>query len=113
MKRIKVSFETPVVEIEGNQYRCSISMMELRADVADFMHKIYSAHVDNSDEIRTAIECGCNLVDKALGDSTMLHVSNGNPISLPYVLKLVNAIMDAVNTAYAQYVKNNYAGVHR
>lgn len=113
MKRVNVSFEMPVVEFEGDKYRCMISMMELRAAVAEFMQKIYSAHADNADEIRAAIECGCALVDKALGDGAMLCIAGGKPVSLPYVMKIVNTIMDAVNSAYAKYVKTNYAGVHR
>lgn len=113
MKRVNVSFEMPVVEIDGHKYRCMISMMELRAAVAEFMQKIYSAHADNANEIRAAIECGCDLVDDALGNRAMFNIAAGKPISLPYVMKIVNTIMDAANGAYTQYVKENYSGVRR
>lgn len=113
MKRVNVSFEMPSVEIDGNKYRCMISMMELRAAVAEFMQKICNAHADNTDEIRAAIECGCDLVDNALGNKAMFSIAGGKLVSLPYVMKIVNTIMDTVNGAYARYVKDNYAGVRR
>lgn len=113
MKRVNVSFEMPVVEIEGKKYRCMLSMMELRAAVAEFMQKIYSTHADNANEIRAAIECGCDLVDNALGEKTVFCIADGKPISLPRIMKIVNTIMETVNNAYTQYVKDNYTGVRR
>ena len=101
-KTIEICYEIPVVDIQGREYQIGFSGLDLYAHVKDYIPEVLNLNVNDTDAVRAAIEKGCSIVDKALGDGAMVEISAGQPGSLPGVLKIVNTIMEAVNAQFAQ-----------
>lgn len=110
MKSVIVRFDAPTAEINGAKYEIIVSPMELHARCRGYMQRVAGMNAEDENSIRDTIAAGCELVDEALGAGMMAKIAAGKPVSLPGVLKILNAILDATNGAYRDYVRRNYGG---
>lgn len=110
MKGVIVRFEAPKASINGAEYEIIVSPMELHAKVRGYFGRLAAMNARDENSIRETIAAGCDLVDEALGAGMMARIAAGKPISLPAVLQVLNAILDATNGAYRDYVRRNYGG---
>lgn len=113
MKGVIVKFETPQVTVNGRTFDCLISPMELHAKCRGYMAQMMQINPGDEDQVRGIIAAGCEIVDEALGSGAMAKIANGQPVSLPGAVAVLNAIMDAVNAAYRGYIRREYTGGHR
>lgn len=99
---IAFCYKIPVIDIQGHEYQVGISGLELYSQVKGYIREVLNLSVNDTNEIRAAIENGCAIVDNALGDGAMVEISAGQPVSLPAVVKILNTILEAVNAQFAQ-----------
>lgn len=111
MKNVIVNFDAPKVSINGHAYECMISPMELQAKCRGYMAQLYDMDTTDETQIRDTIAAACDLVDDALGSGAMVQIAAGKPVSLPAALQVINAIMNAVNGEYRDYLRREYMGV--
>ena len=110
MKGVIVRFDAPKVRINGAEYDVQMDQMEMHAKSRRYMAQVVNLNVHSEDAIRDCIAAGCALVDDALGEGAMAKIAAGKPISLNKAVQVLNAIVDAVNDAYSDYVSKTYGG---
>ena len=110
MKGVIVRFDAPRVTINGAEYQILISPMELLAACSRYLSRIAEVNPADEAQVRCIIMDGCDIAEEALGAGAMAKIAAGAPVSLPGVMKVLNAAMDAANRAYHGYVRRNYGG---
>lgn len=113
MKNVIVSFDAPKVSINGMEFECMLSPMELQGKCRKYMTQLFDMDVEDETQIRDTIAAACDIVDDALGGGAMVKIAAGKPVSLPAALKVLNAIISATGSDYREYVRREYMGERR
>lgn len=110
MKKISISNERTSIEINGTKYDVRQSDGEVYHNGRNILLKCLTLKANDSEAVLSAIKEICGTIDDALGAGAMEQIAGDTPVSLPFALKVLNAVLSECGERYTEYINSEYLG---